>query len=114
MWLAALGAGHLSPAGGATSCDSSSAGSHSASDAGSGSASSSSGISGSGGGGSGSSWCLGDVHVAAFAGIAALGVADAAASAIGLAVGRHRIFRGVAAPALRLCIWLPSRSNLKE
>jgi len=99
VWLAALGAGHLSPAGGAASCGLSSGGVDSlGSLAGGGGASwgdTAGGGSGSRGrAGSGDSWCLNGVHIAAFAGIAALGVADAAASTIGLAVGRHRIFRG--------------------
>jgi hypothetical protein len=73
VWLAALGAGHHpSSAGASRQLYCSEAGP------------------GAGGGG----WCQGSVHLAAFAGIAALGVADAAASAIGLAVGRHRIFKG--------------------
>ena len=97
VWLAALGAGHTAHVGGAASqlyC--ASTGPQLSS---SGINSSFSGSLGSGGGGGetvspGGGWCRGGVHVAAFAGIAALGVADAAASAIGLAVGRHRIFRG--------------------
>lgn len=95
MWLAALGAGHLSPAGGAASCHAGRRGS-------SGSGGNENHFNGSTGGGAGASWasggrdvwCLNEVHIAAFAGIAALGVADAAASTIGLAIGRHRIFRG--------------------
>lgn len=51
--------------------------------------------------------CLGVVPTAAFAGVVALGVADSAASAIGLRFGRHRIFSGP--PPLP-----PSRCSLRQ
>lgn len=56
-----------------------------------------SGTCGASGGGK-AAVCLGAAPIAAFAGVVALGIADAAASAIGLRFGRHRIFTGPSAP----------------